>query len=193
MALTGLGYDQCAYVQSVREATGPGIYYIGTPIPHRDACDGPGGRRADASSELLGLGRRAGKCVADGYRGAGAGGLHCEPPGFLGARDRGLREEGTRVSNPPSSLRGHGLNRWTPLCDEPQLRAIEPFPHVPANDRRMAKDGAPHRGLAPLPPEGILPPPPAGGGSAASPEALDSFPAVPMLPEFTSCEYRRRQ
>ena len=35
--------------------------------------------------------------------------------------------EDTRLSNPPSTLRGTGWNRWEWLCLNPQERVLEPF------------------------------------------------------------------
>ena len=36
-------------------------------------------------------------------------------------------EEDTRLSNPPCTLRGTGVNRFDPLCWNPQDRAVEPW------------------------------------------------------------------
>jgi hypothetical protein len=189
MSLTSLGYDACNYRQTLRETMGPGMYFLGTPLPLRDACDGPEGRRTDAGSELLGLPRRESRCSVDKYGGSGSGGLHCEPPAPLAVRDRHVASEGTRVSNPPSTLRGNGVNRWTPLCEQPQDHAIEPFSHVPYNDKRGAKDRHAPCDISPLDAGGILPPP--GSSHAPRLEPLEAFPPVPMLPDYNACEARR--
>jgi hypothetical protein len=210
MSLTSLGYDACSFKQSLNDTLAPGMYVLGTPLPMREDCDGPRGLRTDASSELMGLKRRETKCAEKLYGGEGAGGLHCEPPGPVASRLRHLRAEDTRVSNPPSTMRGSGMNRWTPLCEQPQDHALKPFEHIPYNDRRRAKDmftsasgargvsptsagatgglnsasaltGA--RGLVPLAPELILPPPAANKGPTIA-ERVSEFPPVPMLPEY---------
>ena len=189
MSLTSLGYDACNYRQSLKESMGPGMYFLGSPLPIRDPCDAG---RTDAGSELLGLPRRESRCSENKYGGAGAGGLHCTLPAPLVQRARHMSAEDTRVSNPPSTLRGNGVNRWTPLCEEPQEHAIEPFEHVPYNDKRAAKDGHSACGISPLGPEGILPPPGSRGPAGmTSPEPLDEFPPVPMLPDYNACEARR--
>lgn len=189
MSLTSLGYDACNYRQTLRETMGPGMYFLGTPIPLRDACDGPDGLRTDAGSELLGLPRRQSRCSDDKYGGGGSGALHCSAPSPLAQRDRHIASEDTRVSNPPSTLRGNGINRWTPLCEQPQAHAIEPFSHVPYNDKRGAKDGHTPCDISPLDEAGILPPP--DGAGAPSAEPIEDFPLVPMLPDYNACEARR--
>jgi hypothetical protein len=187
MALTGLGYDSCTYRQVLQETMAPGMYYLGTPLPLRDACDGPAGRRTDADSELRGLPRQQTRCSEKQYSGGGPGGLHCGLPAPLAQLDRRMLVEDTRVSNPPSTMRGAGVNRWTPLCEQPQDHAIEPFSLT--DDRRQAKDNYRPCGTAPMDTADIMPRrlgPDEDGPT--QPEAVESFPAVPMLPDFLSCE-----
>jgi hypothetical protein len=188
MSFTSLGYDACSFKQSLNDTLAPGIYVLGTPLPVREECDGANGVRTDAGSELMGLKRRETRCAGRLYGGEGAGGLHCAPPGQVSTRLEHLRAEDTRVSNPPSTMRGSGVNRWTPLCEEPQAHALKPFEHVPYNDKRRAKDvhstkGSSPAKLTPLAPEKILPPPAANRGETI-PERVSEFPAVPMLPEY---------
>lgn len=197
MSLTGLGYDACSFKQSLNDTMAPGIYVLGTPLPVRERCDGPDGTRTDTGSELLGLRRTESKCADKHYRGEGPGGLHCPPPAPVASRLVHLRSEGTRVSNPPSTMRGSGINRWTPLCEEPQKNAIKPFEHIPYNDKRRAKDGYGAAGCAkvpigPLDASGILP---RTGDcqetDSVVPEPVADFVEVPMLPEYyTGCESR---
>ncbi len=40
---------------------------------------------------------------------------------------KNLTTEDTRLSNPPSTLRGTGWNRWKWLCQDPQERVLVPF------------------------------------------------------------------
>lgn len=202
MSLTSLGYDACSFKQSLNDTLAPGLYVLGTPLPMREECDGPKGLRTDAGSELLGLKRRETKCADKLYGGEGAGQLHCVPPGPVSSRLEHLRAEDTRVSNPPSTMRGSGVNRWTPLCEEPQDHALKPFEHIPYNDKRRAKDIHSSRGsgsvtgsgspggsgegtpkLVPLAPENILPPSAANRGPTIA-ERVSEFPPVPMLPEY---------
>ena len=56
-----------------------------------------------------------------------------------------LDGEDCRFSNPPSTLRGTGINRFEWLCRDPQEKAISPHPRVPINYRLVAKDN--HRPL----------------------------------------------
>ena len=70
----------------------------------------PGGCRA--ASARAGVGTRPLPPAA----GAGGGGGHCFPT-----------EEDTRLSNPPCTLRGTGINRFDPLCWNPQDKALEPW------------------------------------------------------------------
>jgi hypothetical protein len=56
--------------------------------------------------------------------------------------------ESTRLSNPPCTLRGTGINRWEWLCKNPQDRVEVPFDHM-IDSVLMAKDN--HRPLIPRP------------------------------------------
>ena len=56
--------------------------------------------------------------------------------------------ENTRLSNPASTLRGTGWNRWEWLCENPQKRSIVPF-DLNINERLVLKDN--HRPLVPKP------------------------------------------
>ena len=56
--------------------------------------------------------------------------------------------EDTRLSNPPSTLRGTGWNRWEWLCNNPQDRIEVPF-DFEISSRTVAKDN--HRPCVPEP------------------------------------------
>ena len=56
--------------------------------------------------------------------------------------------EDTRLSNPPCTLRGTGINRWEWLCRNPQERVFVPF-DFNISDKTLAKDN--HRPCVPNP------------------------------------------
>ena len=62
--------------------------------------------------------------------------------------DCGMFTEDCRLSNPPSTLRGTGWNRWEWLCKDPQDRVIEPF-DFQINTKILSKDN--HRPCVPRP------------------------------------------
>jgi hypothetical protein len=122
----------------------------------------------DVDSELLGITRKFSKCPefkylphcnVSGNGGANPGGyvdekfnnstikLDCE---LLHFGDENCFEpvEDTRLSNPPATLRGTGINRWEWLCRNPQERIHIPF-DFNINDRTLAKDN--HRPCIPNP------------------------------------------
>jgi len=51
-----------------------------------------------------------------------------------------------RLINPPSTLRGHGWNRWETLCKNPQAKIFEPFA---ISNRLLVKDN--HKTIYPIP------------------------------------------
>ena len=55
--------------------------------------------------------------------------------------------EDTRFTNPASTLRGTGINRWQWLCKDPQTNALEGFDHS-VSSRIIVKDN--HRPLIPV-------------------------------------------
>ena len=155
---TRLIYDECTYKEKLKRTVGPGLYNLN--VPYNDCADcskdipadpslryqkwGPNTctmkESIDDSSELLGLNYKLSKCNADEYlpgkyseKGA------CSAKGTVGARACGQPQEDTRLSNPPCTLRGTGINRWEWLCWDPQDRAIQNF-DWPVNYRMVAKD-----------------------------------------------------
>jgi hypothetical protein len=156
MAFSGAAYDDCNYRQSLSESEAPGRYALMRPR-FEEPCTHS--RRADASSELMGLPRALGRCDENRFvPGADSYDLHCKPPVQLSAPSPVMLVEDTRVSNPPWTLRGTGINRWTPLCEDPQARhQVEPF-RVPSDERRLAKDGHKACRTQPMDASSILPP-----------------------------------
>lgn len=117
-------------------------------------------RTVDVSSELDGLTRPATKCPADQYlpgrgvpavmgcattagcaQGAPGGCRAASARAGVGARPGPAHcfptEEDTRLSNPPCTLRGTGINRFDPLCWNPQDRALEPWAHREGTSYRI--------------------------------------------------------
>jgi hypothetical protein len=177
MSFTGLNYDTGAYRQSLKESMGPGRYMLDTPTTQQQPCTAA--RLTDNESELWNIRRQLSACPGDGYRPGQGAELRCALPEPGAAAAERLRVEDTRFSNPPCTLRGTGVNRWTPLCDAaPQSHVISPIPFM-ASDRTQAKDN--HRALlhTPMGAGAVLPPP--------APEHVQQpvyeFEPVPMLPE----------
>lgn len=121
----------------------------------------------DVDSDMLGITRRAGYAnqfavpdmpkryvmrrepEEEGEGGVGVG-ASAKAPRSGGRVDESngltlLDGEDCRFSNPPSTLRGTGINRFEWLCRDPQELAISPHPRTPINYRLVAKDN--HRPL----------------------------------------------
>ena len=62
--------------------------------------------------------------------------------------DCGLTTDDSRLSNPPSTLRGTGFNRWEALPFNPQERVTQPF-DFQINSKLLSKDA--HRPCIPRP------------------------------------------
>lgn len=156
---TRLSYDSCSYNEKLNRTIGPGLYSLNTPYNDCTTCksiipDDPSLRyqayghntctmkaAIDDSSELLGLNYKKSKCNKDEY----APGKYNSTSGCVIGNTNNVREcwaprEDTRLSNPPCTLKGTGINRWEWLCFDPQQRAIEGFDRIPVNYRMVAKD-----------------------------------------------------
>nr|WRJ69701.1 hypothetical protein TetV2_00252 [Oceanusvirus sp.] len=138
MSFTGLDYDVGAYRQTLRESTGVGSYFIDTPLPHNSGRIDA--KHTDVESELQGLPRRLSECPSKNYL-PGKYDTSSVPriPGNIHLRRDHLYPEDTRVSNPPSTMRGAGVNRFGHPLEPPQEHALEPFAW-PTSDTRNAKD-----------------------------------------------------
>jgi hypothetical protein len=155
---TRLSYDSCSYMEKLKRTIGPGLYalnapyndctHCGTTLPDdpsmRYQAYGPGTctmqTAVDDSSELLGLNYKKSKCNADAYT---PGKYTSKNPCAINVgnpRQCMAPREDTRLSNPPCTLRGTGINRWEWLCHDPQDNALEAFDRVPVNYRMIAKD-----------------------------------------------------
>lgn len=168
--------DVDQYTQSVRESTGVFRYLFEAPLDDKNRANitnDPRGVRqgiqvntcanvplVDVDSDLLGITRKAGYAsqltipdLQKRYT------MRCDDrgsdsvEGFSGERGSNavtlLDGEDCRFSNPPSTLRGTGINRFEWLCRDPQEKAISPHPRTPINYRLVAKDN--HRPLVEKP------------------------------------------
>jgi len=153
---TRLNYDTCTYAEKLKSTTGPGLYMLNTPyndceckvLPDdptlRFQSFGPNTctmeKAVDDSSELLRLNYKNSKCSSDDY----TPGKYKPSSGCIvknqESRNCITPREDTRLSNPPSTLKETGVNRWEWLCYEPQERALEGFDRIPVNYRMVAKD-----------------------------------------------------
>lgn len=158
---TRMSQDSCSYNEKLRRTTGPGLYMLNVPYNDCLNCgslpDDPAYRfqaygpntctmaaAIDDNSELLGLNYKNTKCAANEYlpnkyKAVGPAGGCLVKPGDNGNMCLAPRED-TRLSNPPSTLKGTGINRWEWLCFEPQDSALEDFNRIPVNYRMVAKD-----------------------------------------------------
>ncbi len=153
---TRLSQDSCSYNEKLRRTTGPGLYALNVPYNDCTECKGlpfdPSLRyqyyghntctmesAIDDSSELLGLNYKSTKCNKDEYQP-----MQYKPTGGCVVQGTPRKcmapREDTRLSNPPCTLRGTGINRWQWLCYDPQDTAIEDFNRIPVHYRMVVKD-----------------------------------------------------
>lgn len=154
MSFTNLRYDPCAYEHLLRESTGAGAYRIGTPsgecVACFDAvCEGP--PLIDINSELRGITRRATQCPA----GKMPRMPECSTVKISDCRR--IANEHTRVSNPPCTMRGSGINRFQWLCADPQEAALRPFA-TDVNNSLLIKDAHRPRLVEQLDARAAMPP-----------------------------------
>ena len=165
MSFNRLDYVTCAYKQELSESIGPGEYQLGTPNISCEDCFARDPQlimqRAGASvaktvpmvdvdSELMNITRKLTGCSSKEFipkfNAKGEIDNTIETKHF---NDCNIpTRENTRLSNPASTLRGTGWNRWEWLCENPQQRAVVPF-DLNINERLVTKDN--HRALIPNP------------------------------------------
>jgi len=165
MSFNNLKYDTCSYKQVLSESIGPGEYQLGSPSISCEDCfskdpqlilQRSGASVAknlpmiDVDSELMNINRKLSNCSSNEFipkfneRGEIDNTIEtvhfkdCQIP----------TRENTRLSNPASTLRGTGWNRWEWLCENPQQRSLVPF-DFNINNRLVTKDN--HRPLIPNP------------------------------------------
>jgi len=194
MSFNNLQYDTCSYKQVLSESIGPGEYQLGTPFISCEDCfskdpqlilQRSGASVAknvpmiDIDSELMNINRKLSNCSSDEFI-----------PKFneKGEIDNTIESvhfkdcqiptrENTRLSNPASTLRGTGWNRWEWLCENPQKRSLVPF-DFNINNRLVTKDN--HRPLIsePIDQSGFLPP----QNNNPIRVEISQAPAVPLGP-----------
>ena len=209
--------DVAAYRQNVLESTGPSRYTLNRPtraftrdsvtLDPRVTTQGlpvwrcKGQPLVDVDSDLLGITRRAGACNAAKYSPRRDGKCNLVPSASKHIHVTDMDTEDCRISNPPCTLRGTGINRFEWLCRDPQEKALAPFPRAPVNYRAVAKDN--HRPLIEDPiRDAALPPQPAAAHNSAPyssvnvgkdiQAAIASFPEMPVMQHWRDAGEIRR-
>jgi len=153
MSLSSLKNDNCELKGHNKQSAGPGMYMYNAPIQdcHRcfptnpeirlqkagvSTCSDP--HMIDVESELMNITRDAYKCPSKKYQANSE--EYCKNVNNFADCDFLLGEH-TRIANPACNfLAGSGINRWQPLCTNPQENeAIEPF-YRTNNTRLIARD-----------------------------------------------------
>lgn len=162
MSFNHLNQDACTYKKNLQQSVGVGNYFTEQPRIDCRSCFPndptlqPGERNIgpiqtglsgstckdvpliDVSSELLGITRPATNCPTKKFQKRKE-----EDEEFcrlhLPKTCASVKAEDTRLSNPPCSLRGTGINRWEWLCQNPQDNVTIPFDYNISN-RIIAKD-----------------------------------------------------
>lgn len=157
MGDTRLFTDNCSYSEQLKRSIMPGLYSLNT---HYDDCStcgpilpndpymrfqhyGPNSctmkKAVDDNSELLGLNYKNSKCNSESYIPGKYNSSGC----VIKTDEKnicGRPTESTKLSNPPCTLKGTGINRWEWLCYDPQEYALEDFNHIPTNVKLLHKD-----------------------------------------------------
>ena len=139
-------YDVCAYGEQVKRYTGPVELILSTPDSGHSDISGnyltgfqmgrssrPQGTHVDVENLLSSRDRPLTACFQ-------------QPSPFqsdMGERKKPIQTtEDTRLSHPPCTLRGAGINRFHPTCSNPQeLCKIQPHTSsLGVSSRRLAKD-----------------------------------------------------
>lgn len=149
MSKTTLKSDKCSYKHDLRQSIACGDYYLGTPQVDSSACffanDSVQTKRhpqsackdqlaIDIDSELIGITRKNSRCPDLHYI---PGQNTCQTVNLMDCAF--IPQEHTRISNPPSTLKSSGWNRWEWLCKDPQEKALVPFDFNISN-RLIVKD-----------------------------------------------------
>ncbi len=174
MSFNNLKYDTCSYKQVLSESVGPGEYQLNMPFVACDDCFSKDPQlilqrsgvsvaknipMVDVDSELMNINRKLTNCSSDEFIPKfDENGEIDNSVENIHFQDCGIPLiENTRLSNPASTLRGTGWNRWEWLCENPQERSLVPF-DFNINNRLVTKDN--HRPLInkPMDQSGLLPP-----------------------------------
>jgi hypothetical protein len=158
---TRLKYDTSSYQEQLVRSIYPGAYQLNTPYNDCKDCDEyvPNDpfiryqnyghntcsmkKAVDDSSELYGLNYKNSKCNNDAYKPNSYISTGCVPKvinNINDIRSCSTPTESCRLSNPPCTLKETGINRFDPLCWNPQEKAIESFDRIGVNYRMVSKD-----------------------------------------------------
>ena len=155
---TRLKYDNNSYQEQLERSIFPGSYQLNTPYNDCNDCDkimpndpfvrfqnyGQNScsmkKAIDDNSELYGLNYKNSKCNKDAYKPNSYISTGCSVKTSEDIRNCSTPTESCRLSNPPCTLKETGINRYDPLCWNPQERAIESFDRIGINYRMVAKD-----------------------------------------------------
>ena len=161
---TSLKSEPCAYKYDLKESVGPGKYMLENPLqeckqtfqvsPYVRSTIRHGHSYTpewiDIHSDLSGRTRPNTDCPENKYQPGTKNRLertiHVRPD------SEGILTEDTKLSNPPCTLRGRGINRWEWLCEDPQKHALTPFEldgRMGVSNRIVVKDN--HRPCIPKP------------------------------------------
>ncbi len=155
---TRMRYDNSSYQEQLERSVYEGAYQLGTPNNDCNECyqyvpNDPEIRyqyyghntcsmkkAVDDSSELYGLNYKNSKCNKDAYAPNSYISTGCVPKLIDDVRKCSTPTEASRLSNPPCTLKETGINRFDPLCWNPQAKALETFDRIGINYRMVAKD-----------------------------------------------------
>ena len=155
---TRLKYDTSSYQEELQRSLYPGVYSIITPHNDCDDChqflsNDPHlrfqsyghhscsmAKAVDDSSELSGRNYKNSKCSKDAYSPNSYISTGCVVKTTDEIRKCSTPTESCRLSNPPCNLKETGINRFDPLCWNPQEKAIETFDRIGVNNRTLMKD-----------------------------------------------------
>ncbi len=155
---TRMRYDNSSYQEQLQRSVYAGSYQLNKPNNDCEDCyqyvpDDPTIRyqkyghhtcsmkkAVDDSSELYGLNYKNSKCNKDAYAPNSYISTGCVPKLMDDVRKCSTPTEACRLSNPPCTLKEIGINRFDPLCWNPQSKALESFDRIGINYRMVAKD-----------------------------------------------------
>ena len=155
---TRMKYDNSSYQESLKRTIYEGIYQINTPYNDCSDCNQfmPNdpyiryqnyghntcsmAKAVDDNSELIGLNYKNSKCNTEQYAPNSYISTGCKPKSTEDIRKCSTPTESCRLSNPPCTLKETGINRYEPLCWNPQEKALESFDRIGINYRMVAKD-----------------------------------------------------
>jgi hypothetical protein len=171
-SMNKLRYDANAYSSDLAQSRSAGGYYLETPMPHCQPCFANDPRmqmgysghsecrdRAliDTNSDILGITRKASSAPGCKYQAPRNPNEYCSLVHVPDCTTKVLAVQDTRLTNPPSTLRATGWNRWEWLCANPQDHAILNF-ETGVDTSIVTKDNHRPRVVVPEDQTAVLPP-----------------------------------